>query len=282
LRNTAGPEPKTSPPAPTAPAAPGRRRWLRVAGLVVGAFVVGYVLTALIFFPGWGRRAIVTIPDLRGKPFAEARRAAEDVDLHVERGSVLFHPTVRAGAVLAQSPLPGQEVTRGAAIRVTLSGGPERMPMPDVSDLAAPQAQDLLTRIGFRVRIRIVISDRPEGRVLGTVPAAGTPVSVPSVVELTLSAGPPEVVVPSVAVPDLAGLPEPAAREALRSAGLRLGSVEYDPDSSAPLGGVASQSAAPGDSVKAGTAVRITISGSPPPGAVRPDSAPATPPAPTQ
>lgn len=246
----------------------------------MGAFVLGYLVTALVFFPGWGRRAIVTVPDLRGKPFAQARGVAEDADLHVVRGTVLFHPTVPAGAVLAQSPLPGQEVTRGAVVRVTLSGGKERLPVPDVSDLAAQQAQDLLTRIGFTVRVRSILSDRPEGRVLGTSPAAGTQVTLPAVVELTLSAGPPEVVVPKVAVPDLSGLPEPAAREALRSAGLRLGNVEYAPASSVPLGGVAGQSVAPGDSVRAGTAVGITISGSPPPDAARPDSAPATPPSP--
>lgn len=279
MSNTVAPEPRTSPPAP-APRVPLRQRpYVRVAALGVGAFVIGYLLTALIFFPGWGRRAIVTVPDLRGKPFAEARRTAEDVDLHVERGTELFHPTVPAGAVLAQSPLPGQEVTRGAVIRVTLSAGRERLTLPDVSDLAAPQAQDLLTRIGFTVRVRSIISDRPEGRVIGTVPAAGTSVTLPAVVELTLSAGPPEVVVPKVEVPDVRGLPEPEAREALRSAGLRVGEVDYQTGTSTPLGGVAAQSIAPGDSVEAGTAVRITISGNPP-AAVRPDSGAPAPPSP--
>jgi serine/threonine-protein kinase len=149
-----------------------------------------------------------------------------------------------------------------------------------VSDLSAAQAQSLLQRTGFAVRVRRILSDRAEGRVLGVNPKEGTQLPVRSTVELTLSAGPPVVVVPVVAVPDLTNLPEPEARARLREAGLRLGEVGYDPDSPVPLGGISSQSPAAGDSARAGTSVRVTISGSAPPAApVQPpaDSAAAAP-----
>lgn len=259
-----------------------RRLLLRVLGFGLGAFVVGYVLTTLLVFPGFGRQAIVTVPDLRGRTFAAARGISDDAGVDVARGPWLYHPTVDSGAVLAQSPLPGQEVTRGAQVRVTLSAGRERRPVPQVGDLTAAQAQSLLQRTGFAVRVRRILSDRAEGRVLGVNPKEGTPLPVLSTVELTLSAGPPVVVVPIVAVPDVAGMPEPQARGALREAGLRLGEVSYDPESSVPLGGVAAQSPAAGDSVRAGTPVRVTISGSPPTPVApvaAPDSTPAEPPA---
>lgn len=253
-----------------------KRLFARVVGFGVGAFVLGYVFTTLLVFPGFGRQAIVTVPDLRGKTFAAARRAADAEDLQVERGVSLAHPTVPAGAVLAQSPLPGQETTRGALIRLTLSAGRERRPVPAVGDLTAQLAQDLLVRTGFGVRVRRLVSERAEGRVLGTEPAAGASLPVGSVVELRVSAGPPEVVVPIVAVPDLSDLTESEARAALRSAGLRLGGVEYDPQSSTVLGGVGGQRPAAGDSVRAGTAVSIVLSGSPPPPAAEPDTPPDT------
>lgn len=256
----------------------GWRLVLRVVGLGLAAFVVGYLLTTLLVFPGFGRQAIVTVPDLRGRTLAVARRLADGAGLEVERGASLHHATLPAGSVLAQSPLPGQEVTRGAVVRLTLSAGRERRPVPQVDDLPAEQARALLERTGFTVRVRRVLSDRAEGRVLGVNPGAGTQLPVPATVELLLSAGPPEVVVPVVAVPSLAGLPEPEAREALRSAGLRLGEVSYEPESSVPLGGIASQRPAAGDSVRAGTAVSVTISGSPPTPA-QPDTAQAEPPA---
>lgn len=254
----------------------GRKRiFLRVTALALAAFAVGYVLTTLVFFPGFGRQAIVTVPDLRGKTFAEARGLAGDAGVEVERGDSLFHPSVPAGSVLAQSPLPGQEVTRGSVVRVTLSAGQERRPVPEVEDLPAVQAEALLVRMGFPVQVRRVLSDRAEGRVLSVNPKAGTVLPVGSTVELTLSSGPPAVVVPTVAVPDLSGMPEPAAREALRAAGLRLGEVRYEQGLSVPLGGVASQSPAAGDSLRAGSAVSVVVSGSPPTG-----SDPAPPPAP--
>ncbi|MET0398255.1 MAG: PASTA domain-containing protein [Longimicrobiaceae bacterium] len=256
---------------------------LRVLGIGLGAFVVGYAFTTLLVFPGFGRQAIVTVPDLRGRTFGAARRLADDAGVEVSRGPWLYHPSVDSGAVLAQSPLPGQEVTRGAMVRLTLSAGRERRPVPQVTDLTAAQAQDLLRRTGFAVRVRRVLSERAEGRVLGVKPEAGTTLPVLSTVELTLSAGPPVVVVPIVAVPDLAGMPEPQARAALREAGLRLGEVGYEPGSSIPLGGIAAQSPAAGDSVRAGSSVRVTISGNPPTGVAVPpppaDSAPAEPPA---
>ncbi|HEV2146790.1 MAG TPA: PASTA domain-containing protein [Longimicrobiaceae bacterium] len=253
------------------------RLFFRVVGIGLGTFLLGYLLATVLVFPGFGRQAVVTVPDLRGRTLSAARGLADDAGVEVERGASLHHPTVPEGAVLAQSPLPGQEVTRGAAVRVTLSAGRERRPVPEVADLTAAQAEALLTRTGFAVRVRRVLSDRAAGRVLGVTPAPGTLVPIPGTVELSLSAGPPEVVVPVVAVPDVGGLPEAQAREALRSAGLRVGEVGYAPGSSVPLGGVASQQPAAGDSVRAGTAVNVTISGSPPTGSVPSDTAQAEP-----
>lgn len=263
----------------SSPGAARRRLALRVVAVGLVAFAAGYLLTTVLVFPGFGRRAIVTVPDLRGRTLAAARELASDAGLGVERGDSLHHATAPAGSVLAQSPLPGQEVTRGAVVRLTLSAGRERRPVPQVDDLTAEQAETLLGRTGFAVRVRRVLSDRAAGRVLGVNPAAGTALPVAATVELLVSAGPPEVVVPVVAVPSLAGLPEPDARQALRSAGLRLGEVSYAPDAAVPLGGVASQSPAAGDSVRAGTAVSVTISGNPPTGSEPPDTAAAEPPA---
>lgn len=250
------------------PLSPRARRILQVVGFGAGAFALGYLLTMLLFFPGWDREAIVTVPDLQGRTLAQARRLADRADLELERGDTLAHPTVPAGAVLAQSPLPGQEVTRGSAVRVILSGGPDRRPVPEVEALTAEDAVSLLRRTGFRVLIRRVESDRPAGRVLGVNPAPGAQVLAGGAVELTLSAGP-----PAVAVPAVAGLPLDAARQALSAAGLRAGTVEYDPGSPAAPGEVVAQSPAAGASLPGGSGVRLVVAGFPPP----PEPAPEAP-----
>ncbi|HEU0052232.1 MAG TPA: PASTA domain-containing protein, partial [Longimicrobium sp.] len=131
----------------------------------------------------------------------------------------------------------------------------------------------LLQRMGFTVRERQMQDDSPEGRVLGMEPKAGTKLPMPGVVTLTVSAGPPKVLVPSVVT-----LPEPEAREKLEAAGLRLGKITYDPNSSEPLGGIASQSPTAGDSLGRGRSVSVVISGTDPNPAPPPtDSAAAQP-----
>lgn len=245
-------------------------RW--VIGTGLGAFALGYLVITLLFFPGFGRSAIVTVPDLRGKPLREAERTLDRLGLELGRGGSLANPRIRAGAVLVQSPLPGQEVTRGAEIRVVLSAGPERHPVPPIAGLTLREARTLLERFGFSVKVQRMVADREEGTFLGMRPRAGTVAVVPSVVTITLSAGPPKFPVPSVVA-----LPLGEAEERLRAAGFRLGNVSYDPESAEALGGVASQRPAAGDSLRRGGAVNVTVSGTdpnPPPPVVEEPAAP--------
>ncbi|HYH80550.1 MAG TPA: PASTA domain-containing protein, partial [Longimicrobium sp.] len=41
----------------------------------LGGFFAGYLFITLLFFPGFGRSAIVTVPDVRGMTQTAARRA---------------------------------------------------------------------------------------------------------------------------------------------------------------------------------------------------------------
>ncbi|HEX8453075.1 MAG TPA: PASTA domain-containing protein [Longimicrobium sp.] len=232
-------------------------RW--VIGTGLGAFALGYLVITLLFFPGFGRSAIVTVPDLRGQPLREAERTLDRLGLELGRGGSLANPRIRAGAVLVQSPLPGQEVTRGAEIRVVLSAGPERHPVPPIAGLTLREARTLLERFGFSVKVQRMVADQEEGTFVGMRPRAGTLAVVPSVVTITLSAGPPKF-----PVPEVVALPLAEAEERLRAAGFRLGNVSYDPESTEALGGVASQRPAAGDSLRRGGAVNVTVSGTDP------------------
>jgi serine/threonine-protein kinase len=148
----------------------------------------------------------VTVPDVRGRTLAQAERQIERVGLEIERGSTFAHPTVPRGAVLAQSPLPGQETSRGDAVRVTVSAGPDQRPVPDISGLSGDQARRVLANTGYQVHVEIVSDARPAGRVVAVQPAAGTVLRVPGRVLLQLSAGPPP---PPPSVVGAASLPAP-------------------------------------------------------------------------
>jgi serine/threonine-protein kinase len=237
----------------------------------VGAFLCGYLFITLAFFPGFGRSAIVNVPDLRGMTLQDARHALAEAGLELSRGPSLSNP-MGAGHVLTQVPLSGQEAARGTFVRVFLSDGPDRRPIPGIAGMEKDEAIALLQRMGFQVRLRTVTSMKDEGELLGMAPAAGTQVPMPAIVVLTVSAGPPKIVAPGVT-----GGTIDQAEARLEAAGLRLGRVAYDSLSTAPLGDVVAQSPEAGDSVRMGGAVRITISGHdphPPPPVVVDSAAP--------
>ncbi len=249
-------------------------RW--VIGLGLGAFAIGFLVITLVFFPGFGRSAIVTVPDLRGQPLRQAQRTLGGLGLEIARGGALANPRIRAGAVLVQSPLPGQEVTRGSEVRVVLSAGPERHRVPPIAGMTLREARTVLERFGFTVALRRVVSDRAEGSFMGMKPAAGTMAVVPGVVTITLSAGPPKLL-----VPDLVSLPLGDAEARLRVLGFHLGRVSYDPSSPITPGSVAAQRPVAGDSLRRGNAVSVVLAGDdpnpPPPEPVEADSTPEEP-----
>jgi serine/threonine-protein kinase len=246
------------------------RRLLLIAA---GMFVAGYAVVALAMVITSPRRTVITVPDVRWMPERQARRILDAAELGFEIGDSIPNPTVAAGAIIAQSPLPSQEVGPGSRVRVIVSSGVARRTVPDVSMLSRDQAARVLTATGFRVQITETKNLRAAGRVLGTEPARGTSLPASAVVKLLVSAGP-----PMVAVPTLVGAREEQIDGLLDAAGLRTGTLRRVFDLDGPAGIVLSQSPAPGDSIRMGAAVSAVISSSELPGRPVDEPAPASPP----
>ncbi len=218
------------------------------------AFLVGYGLTALLFFRGSSRPDVVGVPDLRDLDRAAAARQLDRLGLELLVGDSLPHPEVRRGDVLAQSPLPGREVAPGTKVRVIVSAGRASRVVPDVQTLTRLPAERLLAATGFRVQVEEVPDALPAGRVVSVYPSPGTRVQLPGVVQLRVSAGP-----PLVAVPALYGLAEEEARTTLEGAGLRLGEIEYQFGGFGAREMVVEQTPFAGDSVPRGGDVQVRI-----------------------
>jgi serine/threonine-protein kinase len=231
-----------------------RRFGLRVLAVLVGMFVVGYAVMALLMILTAPRRSVATVPDVRWMPVPQARGALEAAELKLEVGDSISNPTVAAGAVVAQTPLPGQEVGPGSRVRVILSSGPSRRTVPDVSMLSREQATRVLEATGFKVVVSETKNLRAAGRVLGTEPRTGATLPIAATVQLLVSAGP-----PLVAVPALLGRSEGQVAALLDAAGLRSGEVRHVFDFDTPPGEVLSQNPAPGDSVRMGSAVDFVV-----------------------
>lgn len=253
------------------PGPAGWRRVLAAAAVLALLFGAGYLVSAGWLFPASPETTsgeLVEVPDLVGLADGDARRALEEAGLSYRQRSGMPHREAPEGAVLAQSPLPGQHARPGAPVSVTVSLGPEQRGVPDLRGLSDRQGRIVLERLGFGTRVDSAASAVEGGRVVGTRPEAGTRLTLPAEVTVVVSEG------PRVSdVPDLTGLHVDDVGERLESAGLRLGEVEYDPEAYAAPGRVVGQSPPAGYALRTEGRVSIRVAGSPPEGREPPGSA---------
>jgi eukaryotic-like serine/threonine-protein kinase len=199
----------------------------RVPLLIVGTVLLGggsgYLYATHVAFPTPEDRGgdFLEIPDLRGLHLAETEPLLSERGLRVGAVDSIRHPEAEEGRVLGQSPFPGQLGIPGGEVELTISLGPERRPVPDVTELRADRALTVLRTTGFEVLVDSVEAWVSAGRVVETDPGAGSVVTLPGEVRMMVSRGP-----PMVTMPNLVGLQEERARMILDSLGLEVGEVE--------------------------------------------------------
>ena len=147
-------------------------------------------------------------PARRGRLGARDRRgAAAPCDRQRRRGG--------------QGPLGGQLATRGGQVRLSVSLGPQRQAVPDVTRLMGDRARRLLEATGFQVTIDSTDSELAAGSVVAVEPGAGTQLRVPAAVRVTLSRGP-----GLVPMPYLLGIFQEQAVESLTVLGFGVLAVD--------------------------------------------------------
>lgn len=215
----------------------------------------GYLLATEALFPAPAPPAeLREVPDVHGLQRPEAEERIRDVSLVLSGVDSVGHPTLAAGTVVGQSPIPGQVAEPGDSVRLTVSLGPEERPVPDVFRVRGDRARAVLEATGFRVEVDSVDSEQPRGRVVGLEPEPGTEVTLPGEIRLTISLGPPRVEMPL-----LLGLQEEEALNRLDSLGLSVAEVATRFRFGLDQGIVIEQEPDAGTMLERGTAVRIVV-----------------------
>ncbi len=159
--------------------------------------------------------ASVTVPDVRNKAVADAIKELEAKGLKNQRIDQ-YHSTVKKDVVYDQEPTPSL-VTKGSAVKIFVSKGPEMVPVPDARGKPRSDAESLLESKGFDVTVTLKEDDKvAEGLVISQSPASGS-AAKGSVVALVVSKGAPPVV-----VPDLICMTRAQASDAAAQAGFRI------------------------------------------------------------
>jgi serine/threonine-protein kinase len=159
----------------------GFRKSLVYLVAIVAGFSLAYLLVAFVIFPAGVIPRDVKVPNVMGLGFDEAAQRLAQAGFKSERGEQRYNNSAPKMTVLEQSPPPGAREGIGATVTLVVSGGQRMVGVPTVTGMTRIEAQVLLEKEGFDVGdVQEAQSNAPPGTVIGTRPAAGSAVSVPS------------------------------------------------------------------------------------------------------
>ncbi len=201
----------------------------------------------------------VIVPNVVGQTQAAAEAAIVAADLAVGSVTTENSATVAEGDVISQNPAGGSSVAPGSSVDLVVSAGPDDVAVPNV--VGQTQAAAEAAIVAADLAVGSVTTENSAtvaaGDVISQNPAGGSSVAPGSSVDLVVSAGPEDVVVPSVV-----GQTQAAAEAAIAAAGL-VPSATTANDGTVPAGDVISQDPAGGSSVAPGSTVNIVVSDGP-------------------
>jgi eukaryotic-like serine/threonine-protein kinase len=181
---------------------------------------------------------LVTVPNVTGQPLAQADQTLRTAGLTPAAPTQQTSSTIQQGIVIATSPVAYQEWPKNKPVQVTVSAGP---PLPSFVGEQLQQAQQQAQQGGYAISpVNVTSSTVPPNTIVGQSPQPGSPITPGEVVTVKVSQGG-----QTVAVPDVDGLKEHQAIQALQQAGFQVqvqgggfgGTVtSYSPTGQAPQG----------------------------------------------
>jgi serine/threonine-protein kinase len=212
----------------------------------------------------------VPVPNVIGNPLptAQAKLAAAGLGSDAAED---FSREVAAGAVINQDPQANARLEQGKAVKLTVSKGPQMAVVPGVVADPIATASAKLTNAGFGVDRQEVFNNQAErGVVFQQDPARGTEAPVGSKVEVRVSLGREQAVVPLVI-----SLKEEDARDRLTKEGFAV-EVSYEAVTNVAPGIVFAQVPQANAQVDKGSSVTIRVRPQPTPVPPTPTSPPPT------
>lgn len=254
---------------------PKMKKLTRILTVVVAIIIAFIVIFAIGRAAGIFRigpespnetKDMVEVPNVVGMTEDDAKETLNDEGLGFKVVSREESKEYEKGRVSEQKTEAGEEVAKNTTIEVVVSSGlvGDSITVPDVSGMTEDEAQSALENAGFRnISSEFTYHDSvPSGQVIGTTPEANAEATEDTEILMQVSKGAERKTVPNVV-----GQKDADAQNAIKSAGLSVGTVTYEYSNSVAQGIVISQSVDGGKKVSAGTTVDLVISNGPEPAA---------------
>ena len=192
-------------------------------------------------------------PELLNQSRAQAEAIAQREGFEIFYGDGAYSETAPKDVVLSQNPPAGQRIVKGGTITLSLSLGPERYPVPDISgmELSAAKAELDSVKLKLKQGTKQYSDTVPEGVVISTDPKPDTSLKPGDTVTVVVSKGR-----APITVPDLSGLNINDARAKLQQLG--LSAVEHYKESDQPRDTVIGQSPKAGTGAEKDDEIRST------------------------
>ncbi|HJA12014.1 MAG TPA: Stk1 family PASTA domain-containing Ser/Thr kinase [Candidatus Mediterraneibacter merdipullorum] len=201
---------------------------------------------------------MVRVPNVIDREEDDAEKMLREANLTVVHGESEHSDDIEKGRVISCDPEPGEEVEEGTEVTIVISLGPDNATVPDLRNKSASSAEAALAEAGLNGSASEEYSDSvAEGKVISQGVDPGKKVEKGTTISYVISKGPETKY---VSVPGLGGYTEEGARERLKNAGLKVGSVSKEYSDTVSRGYVISQTVSPGSSVEEGTSVGFTVS----------------------
>ncbi len=228
--------------------------------ITFAVMVVLFVLMNWVVMPWYVEGGgIVTVPDVVGMKDSAARTVLDTAGLQLEIGGTKSSK-LAPNTILSQNPEAGSIVKRGRRVYMILSGGTERVQVPNLIGHSQREAQFMLERLGFR--LGNVTSDSSSEYPLNVVMSQslqpGGMANTSSAISIEVSSGPVEA--GEVSVPDLVGKPLSEAQRLILNSNLVLGKISFQPSKKLVPNTVLEQYPRSNDIVPKGTAINLFVS----------------------
>ncbi|MDO4863709.1 MAG: Stk1 family PASTA domain-containing Ser/Thr kinase, partial [Ruminococcus sp.] len=162
-----------------------------LTAVVVVVIIVGVIIISLLFtdmLKDTSQKNDWKMPSVIGMDFNDAVAKYGNNIQFKEDGQV--YDEAEPGIIIEQDPAEGVEFKKGAVLKVKVSKGMETVEVPNVTEMNAELAKDMLTQKGLKCEIRNSSSaEVRKGYVIKTEPAAGETAHKDSTVILYVSMG---------------------------------------------------------------------------------------------
>jgi serine/threonine-protein kinase len=218
--------PSGPPTAVLPPVEPGdgeRRRWWIPALIVLLILaVLGgglYLLASSLLSTN---AASVRVPDVRGFTQDAATRRLNEAGFKVSPEFQVTTNQADVGDVISQDPPPLTLLEKGKTVTITVGKAPKQVEVPNVVGMTEGEARTAITDAGLKVgNVSPQPDPAPAGQVIDQNPPANQTVNKGSTVDLVVSTGPEEVIVPDVVCEPLG-----KAESELERAGFQVDTTE--------------------------------------------------------